>query len=61
MVGSLNRLEEGTMAQIRKRFTDQQVVFLLQKYSQDLMSRADLLEVSGIGKAPVFAPWREYG
>ncbi|HEM62648.1 MAG TPA: hypothetical protein ENO24_10190 [Chloroflexi bacterium] len=49
------------MAQIHKRFTDEQVVFLLQKYSQGLISRAEAQEVSGIGKAPVFAPWSEYG
>ena len=56
MLGSLNRLQQGTtMGQVHKRFLDEQVAFLVQSYSQGLMTRVDAQEVLGIGKSRIFA------
>ena len=48
------------MGQVHKRFSDEQVAFLLQAYSQDLMTRVEVQEVLGIGKSRFFSLWREY-
>ncbi len=48
------------MDQVDKRFSDEQVAFLLQAYSQGLMTRVEVQEVLGIGKSRFFALWREY-
>jgi len=48
------------MDQVHKRFSDEQVAFLLQKYSQGLMTRAEVQEVLDIAKTRFFALWREY-
>ncbi|TKJ30227.1 MAG: hypothetical protein CEE40_05550 [Chloroflexi bacterium B3_Chlor] len=57
---SLNMLQEGTMGQVHKRFSDEQVAFPLQAYSQGLMTRVEVQEVLGIGKTRFFSLWREY-
>jgi hypothetical protein len=48
------------MDQVHKRFSDEQVAFLLQAYSQGLMARVDVQEVLGISKSRFFGLWREY-
>ena len=48
------------MAQVHTRFSDEQVIFLLQKYSEGLMTRVEVQDVLGIGKTRFFALWREY-
>jgi len=48
------------MGQVHKRFSDEQVAFLLQAYSQGLMTRVEVQEVLGIGKSRFFSLWREY-
>jgi hypothetical protein len=53
-------LQEGTMDQVHKRFSDEQVVFLLQAYSQGLMTRVEVQEVLGVSKSRFFALWRDY-
>lgn len=49
------------MGQVHKRFSDEQVAFLFDAYSQGLMTRVEVQEVLGIGKSRFFALWREYG
>jgi len=48
------------MAQLHKRFSDEQVIFLFQAYSQDLMSREEVQETLSISRARFFALWKEY-
>ena len=48
------------MDQVHKRFSEEQVVFLLQAYSQGLMTGVEVQEVLGIGKSRFFSLWREY-
>jgi len=48
------------MDQVHKRFSDEQVAFLLQAYSQGLMTRVEVQGVLGIGKSRFFSLWREY-
>jgi hypothetical protein len=60
ILGSLNTLQEGTMDQVHTRFSDEQVVFVLRKYCQGLMTRVEVQEVLGVAKTGFFAVWREY-
>ena len=48
------------MAQLHKRFSDEQVIFLYQAYSQDLMSRQEVQETLSISRARFFTLWKEY-
>lgn len=48
------------MAQVHTRFSDEQVIFLLQAYSQGLITRVEVQEALDIGKTRFFALWREY-
>ena len=48
------------MAQLHKRFSDEQVIFLFQAYSQDLMSRQEVQETLSISRARFFTLWKEY-
>jgi len=48
------------MAQLHKRFSDGQVIFLFQAYSQDMMSREEVQETLSISRACFFALWKEY-
>jgi len=48
------------MAQLHKRFSDEQIIFLFQAYSQDLMSREEVQETLSISRARFFALWKEY-
>jgi len=43
------------MGQVHKRFSDEQVAFLLQEYSQGLMTRLEVQEVLGIGRSRFFS------
>ncbi len=47
----LPSLEEETMSQIHRRFTDEQVKVLFQGYCQGQLARIDLQELLGIGKS----------
>jgi hypothetical protein len=48
------------MHQAHTRFSDEQVVFLLEKYSAGLMARVEVRKVLGVGKSRLFSLWREY-
>jgi len=48
------------MSQLHKRFSDEQVAFLLWAYSQGLITRVEIQEVLGIGKTRFFALWGKY-
>ena len=48
------------MGQLHKRFSAEQVKFLLQAYCQGTVNRAELEEMLGIGKTRFFALLREY-
>jgi len=48
------------MTQLHKRFSDQQVAFLLHAYSCGLMGREELEECFHIGKTRFFALWKRY-
>ena len=48
------------MGQVHKRFTTEQVRFLLQAYVQGKISRTDLQEALGIGKSRFFSLLKEY-
>ena len=47
----LSSLEEETMSQIHRRFTDEQVKVLFQGYCQGQLARIDLQKLLGIGKS----------
>ncbi len=48
------------MAQLHKRFSDEQVIFLFRAYSQNLMSREEIQETLSISRARFFTLWKEY-
>jgi transposase len=48
------------MAQLHKRFSDEQVVFLLQAYEQGLMSREEVQEALDISRSSFFVLWKEF-
>ena len=48
------------MTQLHKRFSDQQVAFLLHAYSCGLMGREEVEECLHIGKTRFFALWKRY-
>ena len=48
------------MDQVHTRFSDEQVVFVLWKHTEGLMTRVEVQEVLGIGKTRFFALCREY-
>ena len=48
------------MAQLHKRFTDEQIKLLFQSYCQGQVSRADLQEMIGIGKSHFFVLLKAY-
>jgi hypothetical protein len=48
------------MSQLHRRFTDQEVAFLLQAYSRRLLSRSEIQERLGIGKTRFFELWKMY-
>jgi len=48
------------MTQLHKRFSDEQVAFLLHSYSQDLLSRREVQETLSIGKTRFFELWKQY-
>jgi hypothetical protein len=60
IVGSLTLSKEGTMVQLHKRFSDEQVIFLLQAYEQGLMTREEVQETLGINRSRFFVLWKEY-
>jgi len=51
---------EGIMAQLHKRFSDEQVAFLFQAYALGLMSREEVQEALAISRARFFVLWKEY-
>ncbi|HLE82186.1 MAG TPA: hypothetical protein VJA25_12940 [Dehalococcoidia bacterium] len=48
------------MGQLHKRFSAEQIKFLLQAYCQGTVNRAEIQEMLGIGKTRFFALLREY-
>ncbi len=48
------------MTQLHKRFSDEQVAFLLHSYSQGLLSRQEVQETLMIGKTRFFELWQQY-
>ncbi len=48
------------MTQIHKRFTSEQVKLLLQRYTQGMMTRAEVEDILGISKTRFFALLGEY-
>jgi len=48
------------MAQLHKRFSDEQIVFLFDAYSRGLMSRGEIQDTLKIGKTRFFALWKQY-
>ena len=48
------------MTQLHKRFSDEQVAFLFQAYSQGLLSRVEVQEALNIGRAHFFELWKAY-
>ncbi len=48
------------MAQLHKRFTDDQVAFLLHSYSRGLLSRKEIQDTLKIRKTRFFELWKDY-
>ena len=48
------------MVQLHKRFSDEQVAFLLQAYEQGLMSREEVQDALDIKRARFFTLWKQY-
>jgi len=48
------------MVQLHKRFTDEQVKVLLHGYCQGVLARAEIQEISDVGKTRFFALLKEY-
>jgi hypothetical protein len=48
------------MTQLHKRFSDEQVAFLLHSYSQDLLNRQEVQDTLMIGKTRFFELWQQY-
>ena len=48
------------MTQLHKRFSDEQVSFLLHSYSQGLLSRQEVQDTLVIGKTRFFELWKQY-
>ena len=48
------------MVQLHKRFSDEQVIFLLQAYEQGLMRREEVQDTLGISRSRFFVLWKEY-
>jgi len=48
------------MAQLHKRFFDEQVIFLLQAYEQGLMTREEVQDTLDIGRSRFFVLWKKY-
>jgi hypothetical protein len=48
------------MTQLHKRFSDEQVGFFLQSYSQGLLSRQEVQDALHIGKTRFFELWKQY-
>jgi hypothetical protein len=53
-------LQEETMSQIHRRFTDEQVKVLFQGYCRGQLARTDLQDLLGIGKSRFFALLKAY-
>jgi len=48
------------MVQLHKRFSDEQVAFLLQAYEQGLMRREEVQDALDISRSRFFILWKEY-
>ena len=48
------------MAQLHKRFSDEQIIFLLQAYEQGLMTREEIQDTLDISRSRFFVLWKEY-
>ncbi|MCJ7620749.1 MAG: hypothetical protein MUP64_11100 [Anaerolineae bacterium] len=48
------------MQQVHRRYSYEEVAFLLEAYSQGLITRVEVQEVLDLGKFSLFALWREY-
>jgi hypothetical protein len=56
----MSRSRRNKVAQLHRRFTDDQVRVLLKGYCQGLLKRAEVQEMLGIGKTRFFALVKEY-
>ena len=48
------------MAQLHKRFSDEQIIFLFQAYEQGLMTREEIQDTLEISRSRFFVLWKEY-
>ncbi len=48
------------MAQLQKRFSNEQVIFLFQAYEQSLMTREEVQDTLGISRSRFFVLWKKY-
>jgi hypothetical protein len=48
------------MVQLHKRFSDEQIVFLLEAFEQRLMSREEIQETLDISRSRFYVLWKEY-
>ena len=48
------------MVQLHKRFSDEQIVFLLEAFEQGLMSREEIQETLDISRSRFYVLWKEY-
>jgi transposase len=60
MVEKEEKREGITVAQVHKRFTNEQIKVLFQGYQQGNLSRQAIEELLGIGKTRFFALWKAY-
>jgi hypothetical protein len=60
MPSSFSCTKEGTMRQVHKRLSDDQIAFVLQQYQRGVLSRASAQEVLGVGKTRFFALLHTY-
>ena len=60
MLGFLSIYQGGTMQQVHRRYSYEEVAFLLEAYSQGLITRVEVEEVLDLGKTSIFALWREH-
>ena len=48
------------MAQLHKRFSDEQIIFLFQAYEHSLMTREEIQDTLDISRSRFFVLWKEY-
>jgi transposase len=48
------------MAQLHKRFSDDQIIFLFQAYEQGLLTQEEIQDTLGVGRSRFFILWKKY-